>query len=88
MLTAPEQGAAGGARGGQIGVIMAPWQGAGMQGAAAFDLPIIALRWGGYLAVLDTSAQPNARAMLHDLGYVTINTAAPVSCIAAEMRDA
>jgi len=88
MLTAPQQGADGGARSGQIGVILPPWQAAGLHGAAAFDLPIVALRWGGHLAVLDTSARPEARAMLHDLGYITINTAVPVSCTAAEMRDA
>ena len=86
MLTSPPLGDA--PRSGQVGVILMPWQAGQLQAAAAFDLPIIALRWGGYLLVLDTSGQPSARAKLRGLGHIVINTTQPSSCLAAEMPDA
>jgi hypothetical protein len=86
MLTSPPLGDA--PRTGQMGVILMPWQAGQLQAAAAFDLPIVALRWGGYLLVLDTSGQPNARAKLRELGHIVINTSQPSNCFAAEAIDA
>lgn len=71
--TAPVQSA-------QIGVVIAPWAQGGMRAAAAFGLPIVTIRWGGHLVVLDVTDQPQARDMLRDLGYFIITTTTPSSC--------
>lgn len=83
MLIAPAPLPSGkdeGATAAQLGVIFAPWSPRGMAGAAQLGLPIIALRWGGYLAVVDVSAQPSAKAALQSAGYFVINTATPPTC--------
>lgn len=79
MLTTPAPAAS--AAPAQIGVVFAPWSQAGITAAARFDLPIIDLRWGGHLVVLDVSHQPNAGQRLHDLGYFIINTSVASGCV-------
>lgn len=65
---------------GQVGVIVAPWADAGMARAAAFDAPIIALRWGGHLIVLDISQNPTAFARLKNAGAIMIETGINAGC--------
>lgn len=78
MLTSASAQADGGAS--QIGIVIPPWSQGGMAVAAGFDLPIIDLRWGGHLVVVDVTAKPNARHMMQAAGYLVINTAVPSGC--------
>ena len=78
MLTTPAPSAS--AAPAQIGVVLAPWSQAGIAAAAQFDLPIIDLRWGGHLVVLDISQHPNAGQRLRDFGYFVINTSVASGC--------
>lgn len=65
----------------QVGIVIAPWSQTGLTTAAQFDLPIIDLRWGGHLVILDVSRSAGARARLRDLGYLFINTSAFSGCL-------
>ncbi len=72
----------------QIGVVLAPWSQAGITAEARFDLPIIDLRWGGHLVVLDVSQNPNAGQRLRDFGYFVITTTAASGCLTQRTIDA
>jgi hypothetical protein len=86
MLTTPAPATSVAAA--QIGVVLAPWSQTGITAAARFELPIIDLRWGGHLVVLDVSQSPNASQRLRDFGYFVINTTAASGCLSQRTTDA
>jgi len=59
----------------QIGVVLPPWSQGGLAQAAGLGAPIIDLRWGGYLAILDIRARPGLGKTLRANGYFIIQTA-------------
>lgn len=64
----------------QIGVIVPPWRSGGLIVAAGFAAPIIDLRWGGHLIVLDVSNDPSLIERLHKSGMTLIATDIRAGC--------
>ncbi len=72
----------------QFGVMFPPWGPSGLAAASALNLPIITLRWGGHLAIVDATGAPGSRAALDDKGFFTITTTAPPGCMIKRSSDA
>lgn len=67
------------ASGGPVAVLVAPWQTGGMAFAAAANLPIIDIAWGGRLVIFDSTGNPSA---IDGLGLIAVSAAGPFGCLA------
>lgn len=72
----------------QFGVIVPPWQQGGIQLAAAFNAPIVDLRWDGHLIILDISNDPTAIDRLKGSGLTLISTDITAGCDPKTIKEA
>lgn len=57
----------------QVAAFVPPWQHGGMARAAALGLPVLDIRWGGHLLLLDPSPQDGALARLRGQGLLLLD---------------
>jgi hypothetical protein len=68
---------------GQVGLVAAivpPWQAAGMAAAATTGLPVVDLRWGGHVMILDTGGDAAVLAHLRAQGFWLLDAGGQRGC--------
>ena len=82
LLLAAERLAPGGP--GPVAALVPPWQAGGMARAATLGLPVLDIRWGGHLIVVDPG--PEGAARLWRAGLVPLSASAVGTCLTADVE--
>ncbi|MFN4099737.1 MAG: hypothetical protein ACK4GT_08165 [Pararhodobacter sp.] len=73
---------------GLLAAVIPPWQRDGAARIAALDMPLLDIRWGGRLVIVDPGPGPGltGAARIWRAGLVPLNASTPATCLARTER--